>query len=148
MKPQSLLTLFVAIACLVIGWVGRGRHTQTTELDNRNKAMLYLATDRAGAIFKKLGEFGVQSDRVRFEHVPTGVQVQIEADDDRAMEIANALQPMVPDFGATMVTFLVKGSQDGSILIYKDRIWDTRPIVAGMLKQLNQATEKHEANKP
>ena len=148
MKPQTFITLLVAIACLVIGWVGRGRHTQTTELDRRNQAIQYLLTDRAGTIFKKLGEFGVQPDKVRFLHAGSGVQVQVEAEDERAMEIAKALQPMVPDFGSTMVSFLVEGSQEGGIMVYSDRIWDTRPIVAGMLKQLNQGPEKPEANKP
>ena len=148
MKSHTLITLLVAIACLVVGWVGRGRYTQTTELDNRNQAILYLVTDRAGAIFKKLGDFGVQPDKVRFVHAGSGVQVQIEADDERAMEIAKALQPMVPDYESTMVSFLVEGSQDGGIMVYSDRIWDTRPIVADMLKQLNQGAEKPEANKP
>ncbi len=148
MKTQTIITLLVAIACLLIGWVGRGSYTQTTELDSRNQAIQYLVTDRAGAIFKKLGEFGVQPDMVRFVHAGSGVQVQIKGEDERAMEIAKALQPMVPDFGSTMVSFLVEGSQDGGIMVYNDRIWDTRPVVAGMLKQLNQAAEKPEANKP
>ena len=140
-KLNLVAILGTGVLCLILGWVGRGSYSERTELDERNQAMLYLATESSRAIFAKLGEFGVPPGNVEFVHSGSGIQVQIESKDSGAMDLAEALRPLVPDFGPTMVTFVIESDKGGGIMVYRDRVFDTRPLVSEMLTKLNQNPE-------
>lgn len=131
--PVIILAL---LACLLAGWFTRGYHDHRTELSRINKAKVYLLTEESERIFAKLGEFGVLPAQVEFLYVGSGIQVKVNAPEERVREIADALQPMIPDLGNTNVHFNIEGDY-GGILVQKGQMFDNRPLVKAMLTDLN-----------